>query len=146
MLYQIISNKKKQYIVLFLVDLCNMGFHSAAVQKMCPTPSTNQPSKFAQLLQLRLGELPGLDVRLRRNEGGVFQWDPVISNTYLHYIILYTHIYFRNHGTKDRSQWSTNSLCCFVFHMFFFNWFGDISSKLSSNIHYSDRNYQYHPV
>lgn len=33
MLYQIISNKKKQYIVLFLVDLCNMGFHSAAVQK-----------------------------------------------------------------------------------------------------------------
>ena len=93
--------------MLFLVDLCNMGFHSAAVQKMCPTPSTNQPSKFAQLLQLRLGELPGLDVRLRRNEGGVFQWDPVISNTYLHYIILYTHIYFRNHGTKDRSQWST---------------------------------------
>lgn len=74
-LYYVISNhikqKKKQYIVLFLVDLCNMGFHSAAVQKLCPTPSTNQPSKFAQLLQLRLGELPGLDVRLRRNEGGI---------------------------------------------------------------------------
>lgn len=44
------------------------------------------------------------------------------SHTYIislyHYIYtIYT--YFRNHGTKDRWQWSTNSLCCFVFHMFF---------------------------
>ena len=145
--------------MLFLVGLCNTGFHSADVQKMCPTPSTNQPSKFAQLLQLRLGELPRLDVRLRRNEGGIvggcfneIQWYQTHTVTYLHYIIISLYIHYIHIFQKTMAPKIGDNDLLIVFAALFSTcffqliWWYLLQTLLQFNIHYSDRNYQYHPV